>query len=274
VVFAVALGVDGALRWSHRVDGYWIWSGTLGLVGDEGSNLYFRAGDDTVSLGPGGAERFSLKNLSFPGAAAGGRVWGVTFSTGDGKMHHLFDAYDASSGTWLYELGPREIRAMPLVPPVFVGGVGYGFDAGMDYDLGESLVSFDPVDGTVLWSVPLAGGPHGAAAAELLATDRDSLLLAQGEVAQCDDTRCDYVAAHLREVSTQGKALWSCELPVDTVAAGLPGAAVSLTLAGEVLAVGGSDAVIRGYRVQGARPAAHGWLSARGNMQRIGRPVP
>lgn len=37
----------------------------------------------------------------------------------------------------------------------------------------------------------------------------------QAGFATCDDSRCDWRFAHLRELATDGAPRWSCALPID-----------------------------------------------------------
>lgn len=267
---AVALDIGtGAMRWSRSYNGYWNWGGDSQLLGDVSGGIAFRVGDETIALDAEGRERFRAPNLDFLVAAAEGRLFDVSFTTGDGKMHYVYGAWNAQ-GRRDYELGPRQIRAMPLVAPVFAGGAGYAFDAGNDYT-GESLVRFDPARGDVAWRTPLAIGGNGAAGTDLIATARDSLLFVQSNFSSCDDTRCNYVAAHMLEVSISGAPRWTCELPAAQYAYSTLGTMGTMALGHGVVAVAGADGVVRGYALPGAEAAEGAWTAGWGGMRRAGR---
>ncbi len=239
----------GAVKWSRRYDGWWAWAGHNEVVANEAHELFFRTGDGSVALAPDGTERTKLPYLDFLHAARGGRVWGVELVTGDGKMHFVYPAWDEVSGKRLFELQARQIRAMPLVPPLFVDREGYAFDAGNDYTPGESLVGFDPSTGKTTWSRLLALAGHGAAASSVLSTPRGSLIFVQGEFAICDDTHCEWTSAHLREMTTRGEPTWSCEIPVAQFSVGANRLASVAPTSG-TLVVAGADGVVRGYAVE------------------------
>ena len=90
----------------------------------------------------------------------------------------------------------------------------------------------------------------------------------------CDDTKCSYTAAHLRELTTAGDALWQCALPFAqyAFAGNAPQGAYAVALGRGVLAVVGADSVVRGYAVPGAVEASEGWPSEHGGATRAGWP--